>query len=138
MVRRAVEVRPGGGVLRIRLPCRLQDRDHAAGGRLRREVHEGWPLGLEGDWRRNQTHRGGIVREWRVGTPPRVGFKSLRLADSDSPKIPVQWVEQVVGFSRDDRARHRKHGSALQECGVFALTTSTTTRSMPTAKASKE
>ncbi len=63
MVRRAVEVRPGGGVLRIRLPCRLQDRDHAAGGRLRREVHEGWPLGLEGDWRRNQTHRGGIARD---------------------------------------------------------------------------
>src|SRR5262249_45503961 len=32
-----------------RFPCRLQDRDHAAGGRLRREVHEGWPLGLEGE-----------------------------------------------------------------------------------------
>ena len=69
--------------------------------------------------------------------PPQVGFKSLRLADSDSPEIPVQRVEQVVGFSPDDRARHRKHGSALQECGDFALTTSTT-RSMPTAKASKE
>ncbi len=63
MVRRAVEVRPGGGVLRLRLPCRLQDRDHAARGRLRREIHEGWPLGLEGDWRRNQTYRGTIARE---------------------------------------------------------------------------
>jgi len=40
--------------------------------------------------------------------PPQVGFKSLRLADSDSPEIPVQRVEQVVGFSRDDRARHNK------------------------------
>ena len=48
----------------------------------------------------------------------------------------MQWVEQVVGFSRDDRARHRKQ-AVLQECGVFALATSTT-RSMPTAKASKE
>jgi len=38
--------------------------------------------------------------------PPQVGFKSLRLADSDSPEIPVQRVEQVVGFSREDRARH--------------------------------
>src|SRR5262245_14191299 len=70
MVRRAVEVRPGGGVLRIRLPCRLQDRHHAAGGWLRREVHEGWPLGLEGDWRRNQTHRGGTAGDCSVGTPP--------------------------------------------------------------------
>jgi hypothetical protein len=32
----------------------------------------------------------------------------------------VQRVEQVVGFSRDDRARHRKQ-AVLQECGVFAL-----------------
>jgi hypothetical protein len=32
----------------------------------------------------------------------------------------VQWVEQVVGFSRDDRARHRKQ-AVLQERGVFAL-----------------
>src|SRR5205823_12016795 len=50
--------------------------------------------------------------------PPQVGFKSLRLADSDSPEIPVQRVEQVVGFSR--------------------MTALGTTRSMPTAKASKE
>ena len=63
-------------------------------------------------------------------------FQISQAADSDSPEIPVQWVEQVVGFSRDDRARHRKQ-AVLQECGVFALATSTT-RSMPTAKASKE
>jgi hypothetical protein len=40
------------------------------------------------------------------------------LADSDSPEISVQWVEQVVGFSRDDRARHRKHGSATGVRGL--------------------
>jgi len=50
--------------------------------------------------------------------PPQVGFKSLRLADSDSPEIPVQRVEQVVGFSR--------------------MTALGTTRSMPTAKILKK
>jgi len=30
----------------------------------------------------------------------------------------VQWVEQVVGFSRDDRGRHRKHGSGTGVRGL--------------------
>src|SRR6185437_3342286 len=48
---RALEVRAGGGVLRLWLPRRLQDGDPAARGGLRREVHEQRPLGLEGDRR---------------------------------------------------------------------------------------
>ena len=51
---RAVEIRPGRRVLRLRLPRRLQDGDRAARGGLRREVHEGRPLGLEGDRRADQ------------------------------------------------------------------------------------
>ena len=38
MGRRAVEIRSGRRVLRLRLPRRLQDGDRAAGRRLRREV----------------------------------------------------------------------------------------------------
>src|SRR5258706_6651388 len=47
--RRAVEVRARRRLLRLRLSCRLQDRDQAARGGLRREVHEQRPLRLEGD-----------------------------------------------------------------------------------------
>jgi len=41
-------------------------RRGSAGDRLRREVHEGWPLDLEGTWRRDQTARGRNTREWSV------------------------------------------------------------------------
>src|SRR5262249_4547297 len=47
--RRAVQVRSGGRVLRIRLPRRLQDRDQAARSWLRREVHKQRAFGVEGD-----------------------------------------------------------------------------------------
>jgi len=49
MDRRAVEVRTGGRVLRVRLSRWLQDRHQVARGGLRREVHQQRPLGLEGD-----------------------------------------------------------------------------------------
>ena len=49
--------------------------------------------------------------DWRA-IHPEVLARRPGLPDSDSREIPVQWVEQIAGFSRDDRARHRKHGSA--------------------------
>src|SRR5438128_8001109 len=49
MDRRAVQVRAGGRLLRVRVPHRLQDRHQAARGRVRRQVHEQRPLRLEGD-----------------------------------------------------------------------------------------
>src|SRR5437660_3101189 len=51
MDRRALEVRTGGRVLRVRFPRRLQDGNQASRGRLRREVHEQRPLRLEGERR---------------------------------------------------------------------------------------
>ena len=57
MGRRAVEVGPGGRVLRLRLPRRMQDRHQAAGSRLRREVHDGRPLGVESDRRADEAVR---------------------------------------------------------------------------------
>ena len=49
MDRRAVKVRAGGRLLRLRLPRRLQDRNQATRGGIRREVHEQRALRLEGD-----------------------------------------------------------------------------------------
>ena len=51
---RAVEVRTGGRLLRLRLPRRLQDRDQAARGGIRREVHEQRTLRLEGGGRTDE------------------------------------------------------------------------------------
>src|SRR5262249_28028340 len=52
---RADEDGPGRGVLRLRIPRRMQDGDRAAGRRLRCEIHEGWAFGVEGDRRSDQT-----------------------------------------------------------------------------------
>src|SRR5688572_2480872 len=41
-----------------------------------------------------------------------VCFKSLRLADPDSPKIRMQRVKQIVAFGRNDRARDGEHRGA--------------------------
>src|SRR5262249_36530510 len=51
MDRRADEDGPGRGVLRLRISRRMQDGDRAAGRRFRREIYEGWALGVEGDRR---------------------------------------------------------------------------------------
>src|SRR5690349_4819401 len=45
---RALQGEARGGVLRLRLPCRLQDGHRAEGCRLRCEIHERRPFGLEG------------------------------------------------------------------------------------------
>ena len=33
-----------------------------------------------------------------------IRFEPLRLADLDAPEIGMQWIEEVIGFGRDDHA----------------------------------
>jgi superoxide dismutase, Fe-Mn family len=46
-----VEIRSGRGVLRVRISRGMQDGHRPARGRIRCQVHEGRPLGVEGDRR---------------------------------------------------------------------------------------
>ena len=57
---RAVEIGTGRRMVLLRIPRRVQDGNRAARPRLRREVHDGRPLGVESDRRRDEPVHPGL------------------------------------------------------------------------------
>src|SRR5262249_17434808 len=113
------EVRPGGGVLRVRLPRRLQDRDRAARSRLRREVHDGRTLSVESARRPDQAiHPGLMAGVWtnlQLARFPAGGFVAAfvhalrgRKVWRSIKRILRMWTRQTLARSLFDCSSARR------------------------------